>query len=144
MRRELLEGKDMEEDGEEAGAGCEEDRWRQPREKHRCRTLKALNANATTSNNTRQILVEAPRIESDDEKTPTAEAIGERGATSSDADVEQRLLAVILPILESMNSTLKELKRDSVGHRLPAEFIDPPLPCLVGTQKGHTSGQSEM
>lgn len=144
MRRELLEGKDMEEDGEEAGAGCEEDGWRQPREKHRCRTLKALNANATTSNSTRQILTEAPRIESDDDKTPTAEASVERGAASSDADVEQRLLAVILPILESMDSTLKKLQRDSVGHRLSAESIDSPLPCLVGTPEGHTSGQSEM
>lgn len=141
MRREQLEAKgvaadvagasadlaNLEEDETEGGVSSEEEIRRQPRERHRRSTLRVLNANATSSSNTSRTIVETSDNSSDDDKTPTAAVSSRGGSDKPDHHVEQRLLSVIVPLLESMNSTLKEMQRDSVSRELAKKFMDSTL-----------------
>ncbi|CAH0050973.1 unnamed protein product [Clonostachys solani] len=108
MRREL--DIYMDEDDVEDDAHSEVEN-RRIRERHTSKTLKVLNANAT-----------------DGDKTPTSEASVEgEAAISSHNSVEKQLLRAIVPLLESMDSTLKEMQRGNVNRELSKKFMDSAL-----------------
>ncbi|KFH44286.1 hypothetical protein ACRE_049380 [Hapsidospora chrysogenum ATCC 11550] len=102
----------------ETVSSSEEDTNEQPREDHRRSTLRTLNANAATSeaasSDGEEVL---PATETRDQK-----AISSSSSSSSDQEAEHRLLQAIVPILESMNTTLKEIHKDSASREMAKKF----------------------
>lgn len=100
----------------ETVSSSEEDTNEQPREDHRRSTLRTLNANAATSeaasSDSEEVL---PATETRDQKAMSS-------SSSSDQEAEHRLLQAIVPILESMNTTLKEIHKDSASREMAKKF----------------------
>lgn len=141
MRREQLERDIAQEtineaDDQEDAKGTQvapvEDRRRQPKERHRRSTLRILNSNAGPSSTSSGAISDTASNVTDDEKTPTTIITdGEKGAPetqrASEAEVEQRLLKTLMPLLQNMQSTLNEMQRDSASKELSKKFMDSAL-----------------
>lgn len=120
MRRELDVSMD-EDDGEDDAHSDGEKR--RIRERHTSKTLKVLNSNAR-KNTANRALSNA----SDGDKTPTSEvSVDGEAVISSHNSVEKQLLRAIVPLLESMDSTLKEMQRENVNRELSKKFMDSAL-----------------
>ena len=121
-----LSGLSSSEEGEERaenGAEAESSRQRQKqkREQHHRSTLNALSANAIGNGNSRKSFNNDLR----NSLIPEANEHGE--IAGSEHDIEQRLLRTIVPLLENMNNTLQDMRRDSVGRELSMKFMDSAL-----------------
>ncbi|CAG9953463.1 unnamed protein product [Clonostachys rosea f. rosea IK726] len=121
MRRELDIPMNDEDDAED-DAHSEWEK-RRIRERHTSKTLKVLNANARKNTTNR-----SSSSASDGDKTPTWEASAEGEVIiSSHNSVEKQLLRGIVPLLESMDSTLKKMQRGNVNRELSKKFMDSAL-----------------
>ncbi|VUC35252.1 unnamed protein product [Clonostachys rosea] len=132
MRREL----DIEDDAED-DAHSEWEK-RRIRDRHTSKTLKVLNANARKHLNNR-----SSSNASDGDKTPTSEvSVDGETVISSHNSVEKQLLRAIVPLLESMDSTLKEMQRENVNRELSKKFMDSALdiahPLVESTKREPT------
>ncbi|CAH0028517.1 unnamed protein product [Clonostachys rhizophaga] len=120
MRRELdisMDEDDVEDDAHSDGEK------RRIRENHTSKTLKVLNSNARKNTANR-----ASSNASDGDKTPTSEvSVDGEAVISSHNSVEKQLLRAIVPLLESMDSTLKEMQRENVNRELSKKFMDSAL-----------------
>jgi hypothetical protein len=109
---------------DDADSGVETERQRRLRERHTRSTLRVLNANTDLIDGISGALSDT--ASSDGDKTPTGANVPSY-ASNVEENVERRLLRAILPLLENMNSTLKEMQRDSISQELSMKFMDSAL-----------------
>jgi hypothetical protein len=110
---------------DDADSNTDMERQRRLRERHTRSTLRVLNANTDLIDGISGALSDT--TSSDGDKTPTGANSSPLYASNVEENVERRLLRAILPLLENMNSTLKEMQRDSISQELSMKFMDSAL-----------------